>query len=218
MATRSRTSSARRSRVVTASPTARPPKSTPAKRVPVTIKPTAELPAKDVQPAGQAGRWQALADWAGGGLPLATLIVSVLGLGVSVYMTFEHFTQNSSLACPATSTLNCAKVTTSPQSYLFGQHWLPVAVLGLAFYLFMVAINSPWGWRAHQPLVHWARLVSVIVGIVFVLYLIYAELFLINSICLYCTAVHVLTFALFGLIVTRTAFSGARPVPPRTGA
>ncbi len=215
MATRSRTSSARRSRVVTTSPTARQPKSTPAKRPPVTVRPTAEQPAKDAQPAEQPGRWQALVRWAGGGLPLATLIVSVLALGDAAYVTVEEFTQNASLVCPATATFNCGKVLTSPQSHVLG---IPVAVLGLAFYLFMVAINTPWAWRARQPAVHWARLASVIVGIVFVLYLIYAELFLINSICLWCTGVHVLTFVLFGLIVTKTALSGARPVSPRTGA
>jgi uncharacterized membrane protein len=148
---------------------------------------------------------------AGGGLPLSTLIVSVLGLAVSAYMTYEHFTQNSTLACPATAAFNCAKVTTSPQSYVLG---IPVAVLGLAFYLFMLAVNSPQGWRARQPAVHWARLASVVVGIAFVLYLIYAELFLINSICLYCTAVHALTFVLFGLVVTSVAMRGAGPVSP----
>jgi uncharacterized membrane protein len=63
--------------------------------------------------------------------------------------------------------------------------------------------------------VHWARLGSVVVGIVFVLYLIWAELFRINEICLYCTGVHVLTFILFALIVGRAAFSGVRAIPAR---
>jgi uncharacterized membrane protein len=61
--------------------------------------------------------------------------------------------------------------------------------------------------------VHWARLASVIVGIVFVLYLIWAELFRINAICLYCTGVHILTFILFALIVGRAAFSGVKAIP-----
>jgi uncharacterized membrane protein len=234
MATRSKTSSARRSPVVTASPTARPAKSPVAKRPVAAAKPKAPQPARDIQPAEQPGRLRALlrwaggplrpvvawagarlrplVRWAGGGLPFATLVVSVLGLGVSVYLTFEP--KNASANCPANATFNCGRVLTSPQAHLFGQSWLSVAVVGLAFYLFIVAINSPWGWRARQPAVHWARLASVIVGIVFVLYLIYAELFLINAICLYCTAVHVLTFVLFALIVTRAAISGLRPVSP----
>ena len=52
---------------------------------------------------------------------------------------------------------------------------------------------------------HIVRLASTVVGIGFVLYLIYAELFIIGSICLYCTSVHVLTFVLFAL----TAFAAA---------
>ena len=39
-------------------------------------------------------------------------------------------------------------------------------------------------------------------GIGFVLYLVYIELFLAKLICLYCTGVHVVTFALFILIAT----------------
>ena len=42
---------------------------------------------------------------------------------------------------------------------------------------------------------------AVIVGMVFVLYLLYTELFTLNAICLFCTIVHVITFLLFGLIV-----------------
>jgi uncharacterized membrane protein len=102
------------------------------------------------------------------------------------------------LACPATSTVNCEKVTTSPESYAFG---IPVAVLGLAFYVFLAVVNSPWAWRITWPPLRWARVGSMVVGILFVLYLIYAELFSIGAICLWCTSVHVITFALFVLIV-----------------
>jgi uncharacterized membrane protein len=35
-----------------------------------------------------------------------------------------------------------------------------------------------------------------------VLYLLWAELFKIDAICLFCTGVHLLTFALFALVVT----------------
>lgn len=128
--------------------------------------------------------------------------LSLAGLGVSVYLTIAHFNTSVSLVCPASSTINCEKVTTSPQSYLFG---IPVAVLGLAFYLFMAVANSPWLWRANWPPLRWARIGSVVVGIVFVLYLIYCELFKIGAICLWCTSVHVITFCLFGLIVFSAA-------------
>lgn len=168
--------------------------------------------APDPEP-GTAGRVLAglrgAVRWGGGGLTFTTLIVSLLGLADSAYLTIEHFSQSATLFCPENATFNCAKVTTSPESHFLG---MPVAVLGLAFFVFMVAANSPWGWRAPWAVLHWARLVSVIVGIVFVLYLIWAELFRISSICLYCTGVHILTFILFVLVVAKAAFSGVKPI------
>jgi uncharacterized membrane protein len=144
---------------------------------------------------------------------LTTWILSLGGLGVSIYLTIAHFNTSVTLACPATSTINCEKVTTSPESYAFG---IPVAVLGLAFYVFLAVVNSPWAWRITWPPLRWARVGSMIVGILFVLYLIYAELFSIGAICLWCTSVHVITFALFVLIVFGAAAGyGAAKAPSR---
>jgi uncharacterized membrane protein len=131
-------------------------------------------------------------------LQWTTWVLSLGGLGVSIYLTIAHFNTSVTLACPATSTVNCEKVTTSPQSYAFG---IPVAVLGLAFYLFLAVANSPWVWRMTWPPIRWARTGSMVVGILFVLWLVYAELFKIGAICLWCTSVHVITFALFVLIM-----------------
>jgi uncharacterized membrane protein len=57
----------------------------------------------------------------------------------------------------------------------------------------------------------------VAVGMVFVLYLIYTELFTLNAICLWCTSVHVITFLLFGLIVFSVAagYGTTQPAPRR---
>jgi uncharacterized membrane protein len=171
---------------------------------------TAEMPgyAAWVRGGSGSGRSAAALRWAGGGIAASTLIVSVLGLAGAAYLTVEHFTQNSYAGCPASATFNCARVTTSAQSHIAG---IPVAVLGLAFFVFMVAVNSPWGWRAQWSAVHVARLASVVAGMIFVIYLIYAELILIGSVCLYCTGVHIATFLLFGLVVTKAATSGMRP-------
>jgi uncharacterized membrane protein len=132
-------------------------------------------------------------------LQLTTWALALAGLGVSIYLTVAHFTSPRILVCSEKGFVNCAAVTTSPESMVFGV--FPVAVLGLAFYVFMAAAASPWAWRVTWPPVRWARLGSVIVGMVFVLYLLYTELFTLNAICLFCTIVHIITFLLFGLIV-----------------
>ncbi len=141
-------------------------------------------------------------------LQLTTFVLALAGLGVSIYLTIAHFTESALLGCSESGVVNCTKVTTSPQSYVFG---IPVAVLGLAFYLFAAAIMSPWAWQAARREVHLLRLASVVVGIGFVLYLIYAELFIIGSICLYCTSVHAITFMLFVLTVIAAATWGLKP-------
>lgn len=144
-----------------------------------------------------------------GWLPLATLVLSLYGLGASIYLTIAHYDTSIRLACTDNGLVNCQAVTTSSQSVVFGI--FPVAVLGLAFFVFMVAVNSPWGWRLSrsQPIVRWARLGSVIVGMGFVIYLIYAELIQINAICLWCTSVHVATFLIFVLVVFHTSIAGS---------
>jgi uncharacterized membrane protein len=144
-----------------------------------------------------------------GGLPLATLILSLYGLGASIYLTIAHYDTHIGLACSDKGLINCEEVTTSSQSIVFGI--FPVAVLGLAFYVFMVAVNSPWGWRLSWPAVRWLRLGSVIAGMGFVLYLIFAEVDQIHAICLWCTSVHVATFFIFALLIFHAAFNWERP-------
>jgi uncharacterized membrane protein len=134
---------------------------------------------------------------------LATWALAIAGLGVSIYLTITHYDSSVPLACSDTGTINCALVTHSAESMVFGI--FPVAVLGLAFYVFMVAAVSPWAWRLKFPALTWVRVASVVVGIGFVLYLVYTELFTLNAICLWCTSVHGLTFLLFVLIVGGTA-------------
>lgn len=130
--------------------------------------------------------------------PVTALVLSLAGLGVSIYLTVGHFA-NVPLACSDNGLVNCEKVTHSPQSYVFG---IPVAVLGLAFFVAMSAINVPAAWRAADPRVHLARLAMSVAGMGFVLYLVAAELLIIGNICLWCTSVHAITFLLFVLMLT----------------
>ena len=130
--------------------------------------------------------------------PLAALLLSIYGLCVSIYLTITHF-QHHLLACSDNGEINCLKVTTSPQSEILG---IPVAMLGLAFFVPMILLNLPAAWRTSTRWVHLARLIFSITGVGMILWLITAELFIIKAICLWCTSVHVATFLLFVVIVT----------------
>ncbi|HEV2636792.1 MAG TPA: vitamin K epoxide reductase family protein [Actinocrinis sp.] len=140
----------------------------------------------------------------------STLLASLAGLGVSIYLTIAHYTTTVTLACPESSTINCERVTTSPESVVFG---IPVAVLGLAFFVAMLGLNSPWAWGSAAPLIRRTRLGSAVVGVGFVCWLVYAELFKVDAICLWCTSVHFIGLVLFSLIVIGTAVTSAHKHP-----
>jgi uncharacterized membrane protein len=93
-------------------------------------------------------------------------------------------------------------VTTSAQSTFVG---IPVAVLGLLWSAAMVALTAPSAWRSRRAEIRIARLALVSVGMCFVVWLVYAELFVIGAICLWCTLIHAVTFALFVLLMIDAA-------------
>lgn len=135
-------------------------------------------------------------------VPPVSLVLSVLGLAVSVYLTVEHYTSSTTLACPDTGALNCLKVTTSEQSVVFG---VPVAVLGLLYFAVMAVLSLLWGSPRRD--VRLARLAFSAVGVLFAVWLVFAELFTLDAICLWCTAVHVLAVALFAVTALGTAYA-----------
>jgi uncharacterized membrane protein len=127
------------------------------------------------------------------------LASSIAGLGIATYLTLAHYTTVVSLVCPASGTVDCSAVTASAESVLFG---VPVAVLGLPFFVAMIVFSLPAVWRSRSVLVAPARLALAVAGIGFVCYLLYAELYEIGKICLWCTGVHILTLVIFVAVVT----------------
>jgi uncharacterized membrane protein len=128
------------------------------------------------------------------------LVVAAIGLAASAYLTVEHFTSSSLLACPESATINCTKVTTSRWSHLAG---VPVAVLGLVFFIAILALLTPLAWKTSR--LDSVRIVSLGLGVAMVLYLIWAELFRVDAICLWCTAVHACTIVLFAVVLWHTS-------------
>ena len=147
-------------------------------------------------------RWAAYSSW----------VLSIVGLALATYLTVAHFQGSQILACSDTGLVNCTKVTTSPQSYFLG---VPVAVLGLVNFIIFSVLMSPWAWRSSWYSLHLIRAALSVGGMIFVLWLVYAELIIINNICLYCTGVHLVTFAIFVIVmrVTPEQLGWARSTP-----
>jgi uncharacterized membrane protein len=123
-----------------------------------------------------------------------------VGAGLSAYLTYVHYTEPGSLSCPATSAINCTKVTTSTQSMLFGV--VPVAVAGIAYFVLMGAIVGPWAWRSHARRLDLLRTTGAAGGVAMVCYLVYVEVLVVRAVCLWCTAVHVAAFVLFVAVLS----------------
>jgi uncharacterized membrane protein len=145
-----------------------------------------------------------------GWLAPTALTLCALGVLVSIYLTYDSFAGGSTLACPEGETFNCTKVTQSQWSKLFG---IPVAPLGLLFFVGMGVLCLPRFFRRPGSTFDRLRLAGASVGLVMVFYLVWAELFRIYAICLWCTVVHVLTFALFVLLLFGQAL--IEPAPAR---
>lgn len=130
---------------------------------------------------------------------ITTFLLSLAGLGVATYLTIAHYVGTQVLACSANALVNCEAVTTSAQSHFLG---MPVSVLGLGNFLVLSTLCSPWAWKSTNTLVHRARVALILVSIAMVAWLVTAEIAIIGKICLWCTAVHLITFALV-LVLTR---------------
>jgi uncharacterized membrane protein len=137
---------------------------------------------------------------------IAGLILCVAGLGPASYLTYAHYTTAAVLACPDKGYINCGLVTTSVYSHILG---LPVAVLGLVYFVGMIPLLLPVAWRSRSPLIRYGRLAASIIGVGTILWLVYAEIFKLDAICIYCTSVHVLTFLLFVVVALGTVATAA---------
>jgi uncharacterized membrane protein len=135
-------------------------------------------------------------------LAWAGTVLAIIGFGLSLYLTIAHYTTPEILSCAENSIVNCAKVTTSSYATILG---IPVALLGLLYYVAMIPMQLPIAWRNKSVALKRVRLASAAIGIVMILWLIYVELFKLNAICLYCTGVHIITVLLFVTTALATA-------------
>jgi uncharacterized membrane protein len=135
---------------------------------------------------------------------LVSFLITLVGLGIATYLTIEHYNSHLTLACPESATINCAKVTTSKWSHIGP---IPVALLGLIFFVGMAVLCCPPAWRIRA--LDRVRVLGVVVGTISVVYLVWIELFKVNAICLWCTGVHVCTIALLAAVLWQTSQESA---------
>ncbi len=118
---------------------------------------------------------------------IATLIfLSLVGIILSAHLTQTHYQEKSKpQICDINDRFSCSTVNTSSYSEIFG---ISVAIFGLFWFIITIFLTMNAGIKKSwvRPLHYWALL-----GLLSIIYFIYAE-FQIGSVCLYCTAVHLI--------------------------
>jgi uncharacterized membrane protein len=106
--------------------------------------------------------------------------LAAVGAAVAAYLTYTRYTETT-IAC---TTGGCEAVQSSDYAELIG---IPVAVLGLVAYLFLLATAF-----FTNELARVAGAVAAVSGALFAAYLLFAQVFVIDAICQWCVASDVL--------------------------
>jgi uncharacterized membrane protein/thiol-disulfide isomerase/thioredoxin len=125
------------------------------------------------------------------------LIFSLGGLGVSSYLAYVEVNQIEAVCGPVGA---CNIVQSSAYAQILG---IPIAVLGLAFYLGVIALWLTLRTGLPHPtrqLAALGLLALALAGTLFSIYLTGLELFVIHAICLWCLTSAVLTASLLGVL------------------
>jgi uncharacterized membrane protein len=112
-------------------------------------------------------------------LPL--LLAALVAAGIAGYLSVIRVLGEDAVCGPSHG---CETVASSEFSVILG---IPVAFLGLAFSLVLVALAATW-WRRANRRVLLVAYGMLLLGTLFVAYLTYLELFVIEAICVWCVA------------------------------
>jgi uncharacterized membrane protein len=136
-------------------------------------------------------------DW----LYTSLIVLSLAGLGVSLYLMWGYTAAGATLACGGSS--GCETVKNSTYASLLG---IPLPTLGVLSYVtFLILVIGQHqaaviykGWSAHFAL---AIFGLSLMGVLYSAYLTYIELFVIYAICRWCVASAIIMVAIFLLSI-----------------
>ena len=140
-------------------------------------------------------------------LDLIFIGLCLVGIGISGYLTWTHFT-DTPIICTADQ--SCDTVNRSAYAY-FPPNWgVPVAVLGLLGYLLIAGLGLA-RWRLPDRVgavqargrLDLALFITTLGGVIFSAYLTAMELWVIHAICWWCVASALTVTCLFGIVLLR---------------
>jgi uncharacterized membrane protein len=113
------------------------------------------------------------------GLILA--ILDVIGLAIASYLSITELTGGIPQCGPLHG---CETVAASPYSRING---IPVAVFGVALSLILLTLAIAW-WRTNLYVLLLAHYGLSLAGVLFEVYFLYLQVFVIGAICVWCTS------------------------------
>jgi uncharacterized membrane protein len=136
---------------------------------------------------------------------------AVVGLGIATYLTTLHYAGVSPI-CTTNGFVNCGSVLKSTYSVVPGTS-IPVTVPGMIWFivsgaLAVVSIRCARRGIEEPEWLRPAHLIWCLLGLVSVLYFVFAELVKLHELCEWCTGVHILVF--LSLLVTIARVQPAR--------
>ncbi len=137
----------------------------------------------------------------------ATALMSLVGLGISIYLTIVHYDTKVTLYCTSGGIVDCQQVTSSAWSVVPGTA-IPITIPGMLWFIVSGGL-AVWALAAlargglEPARARLAQLVWAAGGLAFVLYLVFVEIALVQKICEWCTVIHLLTLATFLIALTR---------------
>lgn len=121
-------------------------------------------------------------------------VLAFLGFLDASYLTIKHYT-GENVAC---TTTGCETVLNSQYAAMFG---VPLALFGGVYYLTLLVLGVIY-LDGKKTLPVKLALLVVVLGILFSLYLVYLQFFVIHAVCWYCMGSAVTTLLLFILILS----------------
>lgn len=132
------------------------------------------------------------------GLYRISLVLVIIGLLISIYMTIYKVTSNDSM-CLGSG--DCSTVNASRFSEVNG---IPVAVIGMLGYAAILAVHF---FEDRNPFFKQNGMLTIfglaLTGFIFTLWLVYVELVLLKAICPFCVASQVAMTLIFVIAVVR---------------
>lgn len=125
--------------------------------------------------------------------------LSIVAIILFAYLVKVHYQEEASSFCDISQGVSCDIVNKSIYSEIFG---IPVSLMGMLTFIIVAIIITP-GIRKKigKKLLLKILLAVLVISTLFSLWLVYAELFLILSICLLCVAADILILAMLFILI-----------------